>query len=200
MLAFNTKVNSPLENTDISLPEYYFWGIGKQDGEQNRSYYFVYNFKCATTNRFQKSLIEMRMKIIWLGLKWRGKSNLKVEKPYNIPFWKVQRNILAQKKKKRGGEKKSICLIKQREKNTIIWLWNISNNQSNNTHHINRASNYSTMWEKFISILTADDSEFIPFTNVSFCFFKIVWNALCYMSQLQKLYGTPVFRPIVFLG
>lgn len=127
-----------------------------------------------------------------------------MKKPYNIPFWKAQRNTLTQKRK---GEKKqtikqkmSISLIQQRKKPTIIWLWNITNNKSNNTHHINNASNYSTMWEKCISILTADDSEFIPFANVSFHFFKIVWNALCYMSLLQKLYGTSVFRPIIFLG
>lgn len=176
----------------------------KQYGEQSRSYYFVYTFKCATTNRFEKSLMEMRMKIIWLGLKWRGKSNLKVKKPYNIPFWKAQRNTLTQKRKgkktKQSNRKCQFPWYSKGKKPTIIWLWNITNNKSNNTHHINNASNYSTMWEKCISILTADDSEFIPFANVSFRFFKIVWNALCYMSPLQKLYGTSVFRPIIFLG
>lgn len=34
----------------------------------------------------------------------KRKSNLKVKKPYNIPFWKVQRNTLTQKRK---GKKKT---------------------------------------------------------------------------------------------
>lgn len=77
---------------------------------QNRSYSFVYTFKSAVTNYLEKSLMEVRMKIIWLGFRWRGKCILPVKKPYNIPAWKAQRNILTQKKKKRKKtQKTSIC-------------------------------------------------------------------------------------------
>lgn len=176
----------------------------KEDEEQNRSHSFVFTFKSAATNYLDKPLMEMRMKIIWLGLRWRGKCILPVKKPYNTPIWKAQRNILTPKKRKKKNKKenprKRQFAWKSREKKLQLFDFGTSAITKARIHHINRASNYSTMREKCISILRADDSELISFSNVSFCFFRIVWNSLCCMSQLQKLYRIKVFRPIMFLG
>lgn len=66
--------------------------------------------------------MEMKMEIIWLGLGWKGKCILPVKKPYNIPVWKAQRNILTQKKKKRKKPLENINLLEKAEEKNYNYL------------------------------------------------------------------------------
>lgn len=133
--------------------------------------------------------MEMRLRIIWLGLKWRGKCILPVKNPHNIPVWKAQRNILTQKKREKKPQKTSICLKKQRKNYNYSTLEHQQYPKQEYTTLIEPA--ITAQWEKNVfqywQLMTQNSFLLAMFL---FCFFRIVWNSLCYMSQLQKLYGT----------